>query len=100
MISLNLCGAGRIRTCEAEAPDLQSGGINHSPTSPSYDREYCKLQVRISLEILKDLNLFNFYFKKMYLTDATVYTASIIVEDIGVEPMTYCVQGNCSSQLS
>ena len=38
--------------------------------------------------------------KKIYLTDATVSTASIIVEDIGVEPMTYCVQGNCSSQLS
>ena len=65
MISLNLCGAGRIRTCEAEAPDLQSGGINHSPTSPLF-----------------------------------VLTSSIIVEDIGVEPMTYCVQGNCSSQLS
>lgn len=65
MISLNLCGAGRIRTCEAEAPDLQSGGINHSPTSPLF-----------------------------------ILTSSIIVEDIGVEPMTYCVQGNCSSQLS
>jgi hypothetical protein len=24
----------------------------------------------------------------------------IIVEDIGVEPMTLCVQGRCSSQLS
>ena len=25
---------------------------------------------------------------------------NIVVEDIGVEPMTPCVQGKCSSQLS
>ena len=32
-------GAGRIRTYEAEAADLQSAGINHSPTSPISRRE-------------------------------------------------------------
>jgi hypothetical protein len=26
--------------------------------------------------------------------------SNLIVEDIGVEPMTLCVQGRCSSQLS
>ena len=70
MISLNLCGAGRIRTYEAEAPDLQSGGFNHSPTSP------------------------------IKIFDSSMESYNHLVEDIGVEPMTYCVQGNCSSQLS
>ena len=28
------------------------------------------------------------------------YLLIILVEDIGVEPMTLCVQGRCSSQLS
>ena len=28
------------------------------------------------------------------------YKYEVIVEDIGVEPMTLCVQGRCSSQLS
>jgi hypothetical protein len=27
-------GSGKIRTCEAEASDLQSDGFNHSPTLP------------------------------------------------------------------
>ena len=30
-------GEGRIRTYVAEAADLQSAGINHSPTSPYQD---------------------------------------------------------------
>ena len=30
----------------------------------------------------------------------TIVEALKIVEDIGVEPMTLCVQGRCSSQLS
>ena len=32
------------------------------------------------------------YFKRTY--------TKLFVEDIGVEPMTLCVQGRCSSQLS
>ena len=46
--------------------------------TPKLDREYFKLQVRISLEILKDLNLLTICFKKIVFTDATVYTASIL----------------------
>ena len=33
-------GEGRIRTYVAEAADLQSAGINHSPTSPFQDRYF------------------------------------------------------------
>jgi hypothetical protein len=29
-----------------------------------------------------------------------IYVKNFLVEDIGVEPMTLCVQGRCSSQLS
>ena len=36
-----------------------------------------------------------------YILSSLLYTHSIKkVEDIGVEPMTPCVQGRCSSQLS
>ena len=40
--------------------------------------------------------------KELFLKSAIVLLQSQItlVEDIGVEPMTPCVQGRCSSQLS
>ena len=34
-------GEGRIRTYVAEAADLQSAGINHSPTSPFKGSYFC-----------------------------------------------------------
>ena len=34
-------GEGRIRTYVAEAADLQSAGINHSPTSPYQGDYFC-----------------------------------------------------------
>tara|TARA_B110000467_G_scaffold8879_1_gene7716 strand:+ start:87 stop:257 length:171 start_codon:yes stop_codon:yes gene_type:complete len=34
-------GEGRIRTYVAEAADLQSAGINHSPTSPFQACYFC-----------------------------------------------------------
>jgi hypothetical protein len=42
------------------------------------------------------------YYKKNFIVtfpDQHI-TKSELVEDIGVEPMTLCVQGRCSSQLS
>ena len=42
-------GEGRIRTYVAEAADLQSAGINHSPTSPFQGRYFCS---RMSLSQL------------------------------------------------
>ena len=50
----NICenkrgGEGRIRTYVAEAADLQSAGINHSPTSPFHGSYFCS---RMSLSQL------------------------------------------------
>ena len=42
-------GEGRIRTYVAEAADLQSAGINHSPTSPFKGTYFCS---RMSLSQL------------------------------------------------
>ena len=42
-------GEGRIRTYVAEAADLQSAGINHSPTSPFKGKYFCS---RMSLSQL------------------------------------------------
>ena len=42
-------GEGRIRTYVAEAADLQSAGINHSPTSPFEVKYFCS---RMSLSQL------------------------------------------------
>jgi hypothetical protein len=35
-----------------------------------------------------------------YLPIGSFANLFVLVEDIGVEPMTLCVQGRCSSQLS
>ena len=43
------------------------------------------------------------HFQAFNLTSVLIITICILlkkVEDIGVEPMTPCVQGRCSSQLS
>ena len=38
---------------------------------------------------------------RLYTVTSNVFErTSLMVEDIGVEPMTPCVQGRCSSQLS
>ena len=59
--------------------------------------------------MFKDLNLFsasNGYIENLKELFVIVKFANwaieqfVFVEDIGVEPMTLCVQGRCSSQLS
>src|ERR1700685_499254 len=60
--------------------------LNRSPTSLSSSR---RNQVRILLIQLKEL-----FSNCLRLLDFK------LVEDIGVEPMTLCLQSRCSSQLS
>ena len=50
-------------------------------------------EIAISMD-LNQMQAFNLYILNHY------YTHRKKVEDIGVEPMTLCVQGRCSSQLS
>jgi hypothetical protein len=45
---------------------------------------------------LKNRKELIFYLQDSILTSLHLF----LVEDIGVEPMTLCVQGRCSSQLS
>jgi hypothetical protein len=46
---------------------------------------------------LTDLMSTSYFYKELFCA----YSLSgWLVEDIGVEPMTLCVQGRCSSQLS
>ena len=40
------------------------------------------------------------YLPPLYYALDIYYGSLVIVEDIGVEPMTPCVQGRCSGQLS
>ena len=39
-------------------------------------------------------------YQSVSIAHLSVQLSSLLVEDIGVEPMTLCVQGRCSSQLS
>ena len=66
--------------------------------------------VQTEMQMLVDLNHFTAFTvtskfgKNCSLNFADLHIGKfanfIIVEDIGVEPMTLCVQGRCSSQLS
>ena len=54
-----------------------------------------------------NVNILTSYTKSRPMTSSLFYISLktynvlyILVEDIGVEPMTPCVQGKCSSQLS
>ena len=54
-----------------------------------------------SAEVVADVQVMNLMARSQHLKKRTVSDYSFpLVEDIGVEPMTLCVQGRCSSQLS
>jgi hypothetical protein len=71
----------------------ESLGIPHTPL-------FCLLYLRVLAP--KDKNLCSFYFLNIFLSQYVNerFQLSPIVENIGVEPMTSCVQGRRSSQLS
>ena len=58
-------------------------------------------RLRTSLDLFKSHHLFQKNLLHLISTLANYHIITFVfVEDIGVEPMTLCVQGRCSSQLS
>ena len=92
---------------------LQYIGLPHSEIngsqiiciSPSLIAAYHVLlrlsEPRHSLCALRNLSTSLVFFLLVYYFNQSHYVNVLLtVEDIGVEPMTPCVQGRCSSQLS
>ena len=67
--------------------------VSMDPIHVTPDGHYYKNERTVCLSILHFLQIVHrtSYISKSYI---------LKVEDIGVEPMTLCVQGRCSSQLS
>ena len=75
--------------------------INHYFNHTVYKNCFLKVKSQ-NVKFKTDFLLFNFYFLilEKLLRFQPRYQTLFKVEDIGVEPMTLCVQGRCSSQLS
>lgn len=72
-------------------PHHPSTAVEKQWAENSYSRF---LRLLFSISLLVNMSMIAFY------TVRLLFSVKRIVEDIGFEPMTPCVQGRCSSQLS
>ena len=62
--------------------------------------QWCKWNADVKISNLQALCLHLKFEKNCEIVNWKFSIVNLFVEDIGVEPMTLCVQGRCSSQLS